>query len=101
MAFEEEHDDYTFEHLTIRTISFSFSSNIIPICAATDSYPENIYVSRGNYDHLYVSIISESGNIVKEFKRKGLLWTPLGIAIHQDNLYITLLENPFLVQSSR
>ena len=42
MDFEEEHNDYTFDHLTIIEI-VSLSPDVIP-CAATDPYTKQIYV---------------------------------------------------------
>ena len=97
MDFKEEHDDYNFDHLAIIEIPSSMSHNIMPICADTDPYAKHIYIAaRVSNEYICVFIISESGNIEKKLNRKGL-WTPLAIAIHQDNLYMTILEAPFLV----
>ena len=68
----------------------------MPFCVTADPSTEQICVGEHFGESIRVSIFSKSGNIVKRFLQKGLRH-PKGIAIHQDNLYITLLAEPFLV----
>ena len=95
MDFEEH--NYLFDHLTaIPSASIVYDSPLKPTCVTVDPSTEQIYVGEQFYKSTRVFIFSESGNIVKQFIQKGLCY-PKGMAIHQDNLYLTLLEKTFLV----
>ena len=95
--FEENHISYLFDHLTVLpSHDARHEYHFHPTCVATGPYTEHIYVIEPSDDYLRVFILSESGNIVNRFIQEGLRH-PTGFAVHQDNLYITLLETPFLV----
>ena len=97
LNFEDNHSNYIFNHLTVvPSTGTSDEYPLHPVCVTTDPYTEHIYVGGLGADCLRVFILSESGNVVNRFIQKGLCY-PKGIAIHQDNLYITLLAEPFLV----
>ena len=88
--FEERHGNYLFNHLTVLPSTGARSDYTLqPVCVTTDPYTEHIYAVELGDDCLRMHILSESGNIVNLFIQKGLGF-PRGIAIHQDNLYVTL-----------
>ena len=94
---EDNQNNYLFNHLTVSPSTDAiFALHFNPTCVTTDPYTEHIYVGEHSFGIMRVFIFSESGNIVKEYSREGS-FHPKGIAIHQDNLYMTLLEAPFLV----
>ena len=94
--FEEKHNKYIFNHLTVSPSGARSWDTFHPTCVTSDPYTEHIYVGEYGAGYLRMSILSESGDIVNQFIQIGFGF-PLGIAIHQNNLYITLLETPFLV----
>ena len=94
--FEEKHNKYLFNHLTVLPSGARSGYPFHPTCVATDPYTEHIYVGEYGHDSLRVSILSESGDIIDRFLQMGLGF-PIGIAIHQNNIYIALLDKPFLV----
>ena len=97
LNFEDNHSNYIFNHLTVvPSTGTSDEYPLHPVCVTTDPYTEHIYVGELGADCLRVSILSESGNIVKQYSREFLFY-PKVIAIHQDNLYMTLSTAPFLV----
>ena len=97
MDLEEKHSKYIFDHLTAISSTSALCDYRNFICVTADRHTEHIYVVKeGHYDSIKLFIFSMSGTIVKEFIQEGLRY-PLGIAFHQNNLYITLLNAPFLV----
>ena len=95
--FEDNHSNYLFDHLTVPPYpGAGFEHPLQPTCVTTDPYTKSIYVVELVADCLRVSILSESGDIVNRFIQEDLGF-PHGIAIYQDNLYMTLSRKPFLV----
>ena len=97
MNFEDNHNNYLFNHLTVSpSTGARCEYPLQPVCVTTDPYTEHIYALEFGDDCLRVFILSESGIIENRFLQKGLGF-PHEIAIHQDNLYIALSRKPFLV----
>ena len=97
LADSTEDDDYLFNHL-IAIQSYDTVPKLLdfPLCVTADPHTNRIYVVDGLALYMCVLIYSESGEFVNLFLEKGLRY-PISIAIHQDNIYITLSETPFLV----
>ena len=61
-----------------------------PCGIAIDENTDLIYVAEG-IDSRRVSIFSETGTFIDTFSHEDMRW-PHGIAIHRDNLYVTVTE---------